>query len=119
MVHNFDQVSDLLVLGRLHEPLSEVALDGNVQHFLLLASQTSHLNLLLHLEELFVSQKHHLAEFIGAKEERGVAELFGQRHFHEFHGWNQSQGLSWHSHQQWLGEKAQTLLEKGLLTAPV
>jgi len=55
MVHDLYQVSDLLVLARLYEPLAEVALNGDVKHLFLLACQTCALYLLLHLDELFCS----------------------------------------------------------------
>ena len=52
VVHYFNQVSDLLVLGSLHEPLPEVALDCHVEHLLLFTREASCPNLLLHLYKL-------------------------------------------------------------------
>lgn len=98
MVHDFDQVGDLLILGRLDEPLPEIALDRHMQHLLLLARQPRRLNFLLHLDELGVAQLHHLRELLRTEEKGRLAELPRQGHLHEFESRNQCKGLSWHSH---------------------
>lgn len=51
MVHDLDQVSNMLVLCRLHEPLPEVALDGHMEHLFLVARKARSFDLLLHFEE--------------------------------------------------------------------
>ena len=55
VIHDFNQVSNLLVLSRLDEPLTEVALYRDVEHLLLLAGQSGRLDLLLHLNKLCVA----------------------------------------------------------------
>ena len=55
VIHDLNQICDLLVLCCLNEPLSEIALDGNVEHFLLFTREASCLNFLLDFEELCVA----------------------------------------------------------------
>ena len=69
MIHDFDQVCDLLVLCCLNEPLSEVALDSHMEHLFLLACQSCCLNFTLDLSEFLRSKLHHLDEFLWTKEE--------------------------------------------------
>ena len=52
VVHYFNKVSDLFVLGSLHKPLSKVTLDRHVEHLLLFTCETSCPDLLLHLYKL-------------------------------------------------------------------
>ena len=49
VVHYFNKVSDLFVLGGLHKPLSKVTLDCHVKKLLLFIREASCPNLLLHL----------------------------------------------------------------------
>lgn len=90
MVHDFDQVSDLLILRRLYKPLSKVALYCHVQHLLLLARQPCSLNLLLHLNKLGIAQLHHLSELLRAEEKRRITKLSRKRHLHELESRDQS-----------------------------
>ena len=112
MIHNFNKVCNLLVLGRLNEPFAEVALYRDMEHFLLLASQSSRLYLLLHLDELCMAQFHHLRELLRAQEQCSLPELLRQGHLHEFKSWDQAKGLSWHSHKQRLTEIAESLFKE-------
>ena len=75
VIHNFNKVSDLLVLCRLYKPLSEVALDRHMEHLLLLRAQSSRLNFLLNFEEFGLAQLHHLCELLRAQEQRCFTEL--------------------------------------------
>ena len=52
VVHYFNKVSDLFVLGGLHKPLSKVTLDRDVEHLLLFTCETSCPDLLLHFYKL-------------------------------------------------------------------
>ena len=90
VIHDFNQVGNLLVLSRLDEPLTEVALYRDVEHLLLLACQSSRLDLLLHLNELCLAQLHHLSELLRAQEQGSFPELLRQGHLHEFEGRNQA-----------------------------
>ena len=98
MIHDLDKVSYLLVLARLYKPLSEVALDRHVEHLLLLAREASSPDFLLHLNELFCPQLHHLDELGRAEEEIGLAELSWQRHLGELKSGYQGESLAWDSH---------------------
>ncbi len=63
MVHDFNQVCNVLILRCLNEPLSKVTLDCNVEHLFLIACQARSFDFLLNLEELFGAKLHHLGEF--------------------------------------------------------
>ena len=89
VVHDLYQVSDLLVLACLHEPFTEIALNSDVQHLFLLARQPRRFNLLLHLEELFRPQLHHLDKLRRAKEQISFTEFSRQRHLRELKRRNQ------------------------------
>lgn len=90
VIHDFNQVGNLLVLSRLDEPLTEVALYRDVKHLLLLARQSGRLDLLLHFNELCVAQLHHLRELLRAQEQGSLPELLRQGHLHEFEGRDQA-----------------------------
>ena len=83
MIHDFDQICDLFVLACLYEPLSEVALDRHMEHFFLLTRQASCFDLLLHFNELFLAQLHHLNKFCWAEEKRRISKLSWESHFHK------------------------------------
>ena len=90
VIHDFNQVGNLLVLSRLDEPLTEVALYRDVKHLLLLARQSGRLDLLLYFNELCVAQLHHLSELLRAQEQGSFPELLRQGHLHEFEGRDQA-----------------------------
>ena len=90
VIHDFNQIGNLLVLSRLDEPLTEVALYSDVEHLLLLAGQAGRLDLLLHLNELGMAQLHHLGELLRAQEQGSLPELLRQGHLHELEGRDQA-----------------------------
>ncbi len=49
MVHDFNQVCNVLILRCLNEPLSKVTLDCNVKHLFLIACQARSFDFLLNL----------------------------------------------------------------------
>ena len=110
MIHDLDKVCDGLVLIGLDEPLSEVALDGDVQGLLLLARQVSCLYLLLDLSEFLNSKVHHSDELLWTQVELCITKLLGKSHLHEVHLIQQTHRLPWHPHQQSIGEVRQSVL---------
>lgn len=81
MVHNLHEVRDVLVMAGLDEPLAEIALDGDVKHFLLLTRQVPRLDLLLELCKLGQAHVHHVQEGVLGTQPQLVlfAERLGQR----------------------------------------
>ncbi len=104
LFHNLNQISYLFVICRLHEPLSKVALNRNMHHFLLLTSQILALNLLLNVRESRHTHVHHI--YVGVLRthlQRCVyTKLFGQSNSHKFYWLLHVDRLFSYVHQTWI-----------------